>query len=603
MDEVTKSGRGVLYIYWGNNALPYLRRSVESLNKWHPELPVKAIELKDAALPDKSAMYDLSPFAETLFLDIDTVVMGRLDFGFDHAKRNGSIACCICENPWLRRYQEESQIGDAIEYNSGVVFFTEGSKPIFDLWKQIAVNVSGDLEFMRSGEKAVMPQNDQQSFSLAIRNSGCTPAILPLNWNFSPSWHSGHFGPIKIWRDYREPPLATIEFSESQSKSGEVIDFRHIVWGQVKSADLDLDLGELPLREAYPLDQIPGDCKSITAEHILQKFSHRKTLDVLIGWARALKEGGTLRVSVPDFRHIAKAVVANVSFPVDECVMGTHGDKDDHNGAVFSREALRGALLKIGLRHVRPWFGKNGNGIIGLEADKPIRTEVRNTIAVMTAPRSVPRDHVHCAFNAFLDTHVRYQISGGAYWQHAIAGLMEDAAEHYDYVISCDSDVLFTSQDVRDLYRLIRDNPHADAIAAVHVRRGDGMALFVDTEADPKQTGPRQIDRTRFDAELFPSLSAHFGLTIFRSSSLKKLAHPWFVGKPNEEGRWRNGQTDPDTAFWEEWRKAGMTLFIAPWVNLGHCEYQVAWFGEDGKVFHQAVNDYLESGMPIEARQ
>ena len=50
-------------------------------------------------LLQKSQMFQFSPFRETLYLDADTVVLGRLDFAFLKAQEFG-LACCICECPW-----------------------------------------------------------------------------------------------------------------------------------------------------------------------------------------------------------------------------------------------------------------------------------------------------------------------------------------------------------------------------------------------------------------------------------------------------------------------------------------------------------------------
>jgi len=41
-----------------------------------------------------------------------------------------ALACCICENPWARRYGGLQ--GDLVEYNTGVQFFTRAAKPYFD---------------------------------------------------------------------------------------------------------------------------------------------------------------------------------------------------------------------------------------------------------------------------------------------------------------------------------------------------------------------------------------------------------------------------------------------------------------------------------------
>ena len=119
--------------------LSALARSKKSVNAIHPELPVEILQL-DADDPIKglmlkARMFELSPFRETLYLDADTVVLGRLDFAFLKAQEFG-LACCICECPWARRPSGVN--GETIEYNTGVLFFGEHAKPIFERWSQLA---------------------------------------------------------------------------------------------------------------------------------------------------------------------------------------------------------------------------------------------------------------------------------------------------------------------------------------------------------------------------------------------------------------------------------------------------------------------------------
>ena len=93
-----RAPRGILYVKWGPNTA-VLDRSIRSAQALHPELPIHIHQLPDnSSLLDKAALFDASPFEETLFLDVDTVVLNRLDFGFEMATRYG-LACCICENP------------------------------------------------------------------------------------------------------------------------------------------------------------------------------------------------------------------------------------------------------------------------------------------------------------------------------------------------------------------------------------------------------------------------------------------------------------------------------------------------------------------------
>ena len=94
------SRRGIIYITWGDKPDRVHQRSINSVARLHGELPIHVVRLPEkATLLEKSRMFDLTPFEETLYLDADTVVLARLDFGFDKAVRQG-LACEICECPW-----------------------------------------------------------------------------------------------------------------------------------------------------------------------------------------------------------------------------------------------------------------------------------------------------------------------------------------------------------------------------------------------------------------------------------------------------------------------------------------------------------------------
>jgi hypothetical protein len=89
------SERGVIYIVWGRDDKTEraLERSRKSLKVIHPELPVEVFRLDVdnpiKGLLEKSGMFKLSPFRDTLYLDADTVVLGRLDFAFLKAREFG----------------------------------------------------------------------------------------------------------------------------------------------------------------------------------------------------------------------------------------------------------------------------------------------------------------------------------------------------------------------------------------------------------------------------------------------------------------------------------------------------------------------------------
>lgn len=220
--------RGIISIYWGDESKLPIPRLQSSVKKYHPELEHKFIKVdanpgEPSSLNFKSLMYDLSPFEETLFLDIDTVVMGNLDFGFEKAKDHG-IAISICESPWAKRYTQIF-FGDEVEYNTGVIFFNQNTKSLFDKWKSLANQIDTSIIGSENGVTIKMPANDQGSFAMAIKDLKFNPYVLPYNWNFRPTSYRSFFGPIKIWHDYSDPPEGLYALNNYYARKDSVIQY------------------------------------------------------------------------------------------------------------------------------------------------------------------------------------------------------------------------------------------------------------------------------------------------------------------------------------------------------------------------------------------
>lgn len=226
-----RSKRGVLYVVWGKQRSDMidkaLRRSIQTLYQQHPELPVTIKEIaENSTLLDKPVMYELSPYEETLFLDVDTAVLGKLDYGFDCAARHG-LACVICESPWARRHQN-SITGELTEYNTGVLWFRKDDRnaALFKRWGELAKTMDSSIVFVdMKGRTQKAPLNDQASFAKAVDELGFNPFVLPMNWNYRASFEPFFFGPIRIWHDYGEVPQQLIDFNAAQEKPGAVLDF------------------------------------------------------------------------------------------------------------------------------------------------------------------------------------------------------------------------------------------------------------------------------------------------------------------------------------------------------------------------------------------
>jgi hypothetical protein len=203
---------------------------MSSVKQFHPELPVHLHELPaGSTLHDKPVMYDASPFDETLYLDIDTVVMDRLDYGFERAARH-ALACCICESPWARRHAGLRDEGDLVEYNTGVLFFTRAAEKVFRRWAELSPLIDASVRLIRrsDGQPVEQQYDDQAAFSKAVDDTRFVPFVLPLNYNFRPRWVSVLWGPVKVWHDYTAVSQGLWDWNKQQADPRNPINFARL---------------------------------------------------------------------------------------------------------------------------------------------------------------------------------------------------------------------------------------------------------------------------------------------------------------------------------------------------------------------------------------
>lgn len=155
--------RGVLYVAYGEKARAQAQDSIRHLRR-HSKLPVavvsdsplegadyniRHVEVDKGARAQKTRIYSLSPFRETLFLDADTQMLSSPTFGFELLKY---VDVVIGQDPnrklsdvkWpnldpneLKTTREEIGI-DVLYYNSGVIFFrrNERTQRMFQAWSR-----------------------------------------------------------------------------------------------------------------------------------------------------------------------------------------------------------------------------------------------------------------------------------------------------------------------------------------------------------------------------------------------------------------------------------------------------------------------------------
>jgi hypothetical protein len=69
-----------------------------------------------------------------------------------------------------------------------------------------------------------MEVNDQAGFAAACRLHSFNPHVLPLNYNYRPTWQPQFCGPVKIWHDWSPVAKGLEDWNANQSQPDAVIE-------------------------------------------------------------------------------------------------------------------------------------------------------------------------------------------------------------------------------------------------------------------------------------------------------------------------------------------------------------------------------------------
>jgi hypothetical protein len=234
--------------------------------------------------------------------------------------------------------------------------------------------------------------------------------------------------------------------------------------------------------------------------------------------------------------------------------------------------------------------------------------EIRKTTCyICSLPRLMMSDFAFSLVEGSRDLGMRTFKGFGVFWGQVLTGNLEDAIKAgYKYAVTTDSDSPHRTPDVAYLYAAMENKPHADAIAAFQMKRG-GKSVLISWRDRLTGNPGEQIMRGAFDGDMVRATAAHFGLTIFRLSSLAAMPRPWFHSVPDANGSWGPGHIDEDIVFWRRFEAAGLSLFVATKLIIPHMEWTCLWprFTDDGDVLpeYQAIDDYETKGMPDYVRR
>lgn len=209
-------------------------------------------------------------------------------------------------------------------------------------------------------------------------------------------------------------------------------------------------------------------------------------------------------------------------------------------------------------------------------------------------------DNFFSCFEACVPCNVKLRKHGGAFWGQSMTKVFERTIEQDDpdLILTIDYDSIMTAGHLSRLIQTMMLYPDIDGLAPIQSSRHHATTLFTVAGTDGKNAPA--LPRTATDGDTMPVKTAHFGLTLLRTSKIKELPKPWFYSTPSPAGDWNDDHVDEDIEFWRKWERAGHSLHIANRVAIGHAELMVRWPDINLNVHYQAMTDYQQHGVPAE---
>lgn len=349
--------------------------------------------------------------------------------------------------------------------------------------------------------------------------------------------------------------------------------------------------------EAYPLPQYADNSvEEIRCVHMLEHLSFGEAHKALKEWNRVLRPGGRLRISVPDPVKIAGLIGKDDRWAF--YLMGGQMDADDFHKSMFDEHRLGAYLEHNGFENIQHWTSPNTDlaaredislNLEGTKAEhlEPQQEQEINVRAIMGLPRVGWNDSWLSISEALHPLHIPIETHTGCFWgQNMQKGMQRAVDDGIDWLLTLDYDSMILPHHVARLIEILSQREDIDAISALQMRRGAETPLMGITG--------------QFTAEVdhwkpFEVHTAHFGLTLLRVECLKSMPKPWLHAVPDENGEWGDGRRDDDITFWDKWRAAGHSIYVAPDVRIGHLELLVSEYDEQLQPKHYHISKWWET--------
>ena len=227
-------------------------------------------------------------------------------------------------------------------------------------------------------------------------------------------------------------------------------------------------------------------------------------------------------------------------------------------------------------------------------------------MCAMSVPRLGWQDHMYCWPRGLIPYGISPVRLEGAFWGQCLERVMTDMVELDTdpkepplWILTLDYDTIFEADAVPRMLTYATASDY-DVVAALQMKRRANEPLF--TMASENGERMAEVARDHFVYHnVVKANTAHFGFTMIRAEALKRMPHPWFLGKPDKDGQWGPERIDDDIHFWQVAQAAGVKTGVCTRVCIGHAEVWFKWPDQNMKCLLQHPGDFWDtSGRPPE---
>lgn len=122
---------------------------------------------------------------------------------------------------------------------------------------------------------------------------------------------------------------------------------------------INVDIRDVPgvdvIDDISKLEKFENGCADlIYVSHVLEHFGRREYMNVLERWYDVLKDGGTLRIAVPDFEKIVEHYNENKNLEILRGFLyGGQTYAQNYHYCTWDLQSLSNDLIKIGFKEIK----------------------------------------------------------------------------------------------------------------------------------------------------------------------------------------------------------------------------------------------------------